>query len=342
MADVLRIEDLIVRYRVHRSSGGITYGKRDVEAVAGVSLSVAESETFALVGESGSGKTSIAMAVAGLAPVSDGRVVIDGTDVTNLPPKRAIALRRRVALLFQDAVGSLSPRLSIRALISEALAVRDVPKSDWKSEGRRLINLVGLHTDILDRFPHQLSGGQARRVGIARALALDPRIILADEPTAGLDVSIQGEVINLLVRLQGEFGLSILLISHNLNVVRLVAQRIGIMYLGRIVEHGDAAAVFKHPTHPYTHGLLAANLAADPDIEWRGPEVRGDVPSLLDRPRGCEFHPRCSWATDRCMREVPAHVIGLAGQSATCHHPLDKKQVADRALARGLVQAAED
>ncbi len=322
MGEVLALDDLYVRYPARRKTAGWRSRRCEVEAVAGVTLSIAEGETFALVGESGSGKTSTAMAIIGLAPISAGRLVLGGTEVQDLSKGQASAVRKNTVMLFQDAVGSLSPRLTVRSLIVEALKLRNVPRREREAECNRLLALVGLRKDLLQRYPHQLSGGQARRIGIARALALNPNLILADEPTAGLDVSVQGEVINLLVRLQGELGLSILMISHNLNVVRLMAQRVGIMYLGRLVEEGAAASIFSEPRHPYTSALLAANLKPDPSIEWHRPQVKGEVPSLFDRPSGCEFHPRCFRSTEVCKVEFPVKTAEAPGHHVHCHWPL--------------------
>lgn len=322
MGEVLGLVDLRVQYSVRVRNAGWRGRNRRIEAVAGVDLSIAEGETYALVGESGSGKTTIAMAVAGLVPISHGRLSIAGTAVQGLAGDQVAALRRNVVMLFQDAVGSLSPRLTVRSLIAEALRLRGMTNREHGAECQRLLALVGLRKDVMQSYPHQLSGGQARRVGIARALALEPKLILADEPTAGLDVSVQGEVINLLVRLQGELGLSILMISHNLNIVRLMAGRVGIMYLGRLVEQGPASSIFAEPLHPYTAALLAANLYPDPEIEWRRPQVKGEVPSLVDRPSGCEFHPRCFRSTDLCKTTVPTEVVREPDHHAFCHWPL--------------------
>ena len=322
MAEVLNLAGIHIRYRVRVRNAGWRNRMREIEAVAGVDLAISEGETYALVGESGSGKTSIAMAVAGLVPISQGRLAIAGTTVEGLSGDQARALRRNVVMLFQDAVGSLSPRLTVRSLIAEALRLRGVTNKERDGECRRLLSLVGLRTDLMQSYPHQLSGGQARRVGIARALALEPKLILADEPTAGLDVSVQGDVINLLVRLQRELGLAVLMISHNLNIVRLIAGRVGIMYLGRIVEQGPAASVFSAPLHPYTSALLAANPHPDPEVEWRPPQVKGEVPSLVERPSGCEFHPRCFHASELCKTTFPSKVVGDPERHAYCHWPL--------------------
>jgi oligopeptide/dipeptide ABC transporter ATP-binding protein len=229
--------------------------------------------------------------------------------------------------MFQDPVGSLSPRLTIRSLIVEPFKIHGLSDRELDAEAKRLLEMVGLSVDFAGRFPHQLSGGQARRVGVARALALDPKMIIADEPTAGLDVSVQGEVLNLLARLQQELGLAILIITHNLNVVRHITDRMAIMYLGRFVEHGPTEEVFYRPRHPYTQALLSANPEPDPDAVSSRVEISGEVPSLMNRPAGCEFHTRCPYAQDRCTGEAPqvteeAATLDTGRRAYTCHFPL--------------------
>jgi peptide/nickel transport system ATP-binding protein len=227
-----------------------------------------------------------------------------------------------MAMMFQDPVGSLSPRLTVRSLISEPLAIHGAGPQDRDAEARRLLGLVGLPTDFGSRFPHELSGGQARRVGVARALSLNPRLVIADEPTAGLDVSVQGEILNLMNRLQQELGLAYLLITHNLPIVRHVSDRLAVMYLGRLVETGPTDQVFARPAHPYTHGLLAAQPHPDPERRRMTAELSGEVPSLRNRPPACEFHTRCPFAQQIC-REVAPELREIApGRQTRCHFPL--------------------
>lgn len=293
-----------------------------IDAVAEVSLSVPEGGAFGLVGESGSGKTTLGRAVMGLVPVWSGAIHLAGAAL----PKHGIALktwRRQVAMTFQDPAGSLSPRLNVQTLITEPLRIHGMASRDLGAEARRLISLVGLAADFLGRYPHELSGGQARRVGIARALALEPRLLIADEPTAGLDVSVQGEVLNLLTRLRGELGIALLLITHNLAAVRLSAERLGVMYMGRLVETGPTGAVFRNPAHPYTAALLAAIPVADP-TRHRERAVAGEVPSLMRRPTGCEFHARCPRAEARCRTEAPEPREIAPRHGARCHFPLSQ------------------
>jgi len=332
---LLETQNVRVRFRVAGPLQALARGIRDpfIDAVADVGFSIAEGETFALVGESGSGKTTLARAILGLVDVHSGSIKFQGRELTTLPSRDWKGVKRSVAMTFQDPNGSLSPRLSVRSLITEPFRIHGLKGRDLNAECSRLLTLVGLPTDFADRFPHQLSGGQARRVGVARALALDPKLLLADEPTAGLDVSVQGEILNLLARLQDNLGLSMLIVTHNLNVVRHVTDRMAIMYLGRFVEQGRTEDIFHHPRHPYTAALLSANPTADPQAHRDRIDLAGEVPSLMNRPSGCEFHPRCHRASDRCCHQAPALSFEqsgdpsaaderLANRSFTCHNPM--------------------
>jgi len=324
MSALLSVRDLRVRFAL---SGGLKQiaGVKPsfVDVVHGVSLDISPGETLAIVGESGSGKTTLAMALCGLAPVVAGEVRFKGRKLQRDRNKRLCPDRQRVALMFQDPVGSLSPRMTIRKALAEPFLIHPVKSTDPDREALRLLSLVGLGEDFADRYPHQLSGGQARRVGVARALALRPDVLVADEPTAGLDVSIQGEILNLLSRLQQEMGLGILFITHNLNVVRHVADRMAIMYLGRFIEQGDSRAVFANPRHPYTAALLSANPSPDPDAQTRRIELLGEVPGLLNRPSGCEFHTRCPRARKLCESSFPGLTGTGAGHDFNCHFPIE-------------------
>jgi oligopeptide/dipeptide ABC transporter ATP-binding protein len=326
MADVLAVEGLQVRFRVKSGIAAVLdrAGPAFIEAVSDVSLRIAEGETFALVGESGSGKTTLALSVAGLVRPRRGRIRFGGQDLEGLSDRALKTHRRHMALMFQDPVGSLSPRLSVRSLITEPFKIHGLAARDLDAEARRLLKMVGLGDDFADRFPHQLSGGQARRVGVARALALSPRLIIADEPTAGLDVSVQGEILNLLRQLKKDLGISILIITHNLSVVRHIADRMAIMYLGRFVEEGPTQAIFVQPRHPYTLALLSATLEPDAEGTADAIELEGEVPSLLERPAGCEFHTRCPFVRDRCRGERPSPTQLAANRSLTCHYPVEK------------------
>ena len=322
---LLQVRDLSVRFPVgsllERLSGS---NQGYIEAVAGVSFDLAPGETLALVGESGSGKTTLARALLGLVPVHGGSVRLEEEELVGRSERSMRQVRRQVAMMFQDPSGSLSPRLTVRRLIAEPFKIHGIRDRDRRAEADRLLRLVGLTPEFGDRYPHQLSGGQARRVGVARALALDPKLILADEPTAGLDVSVQGEILNLLNRLQDELGLSMLVITHNLNIVRHIADRMSIMYLGRFVEQGPTTEILRVPRHPYTLALLSANPEPDPDAALERIELVGEVPSLVQRPPGCEFHPRCPFARTDCATNVPALAPGEGDPSRrfACHYPV--------------------
>jgi oligopeptide/dipeptide ABC transporter ATP-binding protein len=324
MSSLLSVRDLKVRYPV---GGGLgTVLKKDqptfVDVVHGVSMDINRGETIAVVGESGSGKTTLAMALCGLAPVLDGVVEFDGQAVDC--DKRGFLKpdRRKIALMFQDPIGSLSPRMMVRKLLAEPFCINGMASSPADEKALNLLDMVGLGHDFADRYPHQLSGGQARRVCVARALALEPELLIADEPTAGLDVSVQGEVLNLLTSLQQKMGLGIMIITHNLNIVRHVAGEMAIMYLGRFVEQGDSQNIFDHPRHPYTAALLSANPSSDPDAAIDRIELTGEVPGLLHRPTGCEFHTRCPHVQQKC-RDIFPKPSSLSGQqSFKCYFPL--------------------
>ncbi len=330
MAEMLTVENLRVRFRAR--TPWLARLKRTspsfIEAVCGVSFGIGEGETYALVGESGSGKTTLAFALTGLVKVDSGSIRFRGEELRGLSDRALKTHRRHMALMFQDPVGSLSPRLSVQSLLTEPFKIHGVEGVDRNSEARRLLSVVGLSSDIAARYPHQLSGGQARRVGVARALALSPKLLVADEPTAGLDVSVQGEVLNLLGGLKKQLGISILIITHNLSIVRHVADRMAIMYLGRFVEEGPTEAVFANPRHPYTLALLSATPEPDPDAVLKEIELHGEVPSLLERPTGCEFHPRCPFARPRCRQLPPPITQVNEGHWLSCHYPVEEGYLA--------------
>ena len=259
---------------------------KHIDAVAGVSVTVHEGQTVAVVGESGSGKTTLIRAIGGLQQAQSGSIRFRDQELRGIAESAYRPLRRDITMMFQDPVGSLSPRKTVKSLLTEPFRIHGMSDRDLNAEARRLLEMVNLPVDFASRYPYQLSGGQARRVGVARALALNPKLILADEPTAGLDVSVQGELLNLLRRLQDDLGVAILMITHNLSVVRHVADRVSIMYLGRIIEQGPTEAVFKSPHHPYTLALLSANPEPDPDAALNRVALVGEPPSLLRRPTG--------------------------------------------------------
>ncbi|MFD1984352.1 ABC transporter ATP-binding protein [Mesorhizobium newzealandense] len=328
MSALLNVQDLRVRFRTMGSLKALTTGTADpfIDAVCGVSFEIRKGETLALVGESGSGKSTIARTIIGLQPAVSGGIRFDGEELIGLKAAERKSYLRRMTMMFQDPVGSLSPRLTVQSLLIEPSRIHGVSTRDRGAEAERLLRMVGLPADFGRRYPHQLSGGQARRVGVARALALNPDLIIADEPTAGLDVSVQGEVLNLLARLQDELGIAILIITHNLNVVRHMADRMAIMYLGRIVEIGSTQDIFDQPRHPYTQALISANPVPDPDAVLNRIEIKGEVPSMLRRPSGCEFHTRCQYAQDICSRVFPrdADSSDDPAHSFKCHFPLKR------------------
>jgi oligopeptide/dipeptide ABC transporter ATP-binding protein len=293
-----------------------------VPVLCDVSLSVARGESVALVGESGSGKTTLARAVMGLQRITGGSVAFQGERVAG---RRGLArLRRQAAMMFQDATASLSPRLPVGYLVIEPLLVHGQPVTH--STARDLLAMVGLPPAMAARYPHELSGGQARRVGVARALALRPRLVIADEPTAGLDVSVQAEVLNLMSDLRADMRLAYLVITHNLALVRHVADRIVVLYLGRVVEEGPTVRVFAAPAHPYTASLIAAEPRPDPRLRRADLAIRGEVPSILRRPKGCEFHTRCPLAQGICRTSPPDLAPLAPGRRARCHFPLNQNQ----------------
>lgn len=321
---LLEVDNLRVRFRTMGLVKSLFLGIKDphVDAVLDVSLRLERGETLGLVGESGSGKTTLGRAILGLLPVQSGSVAFDGQAITSLPEKAMRKLRQNMSMMFQDPVGSLSPRQTVRSLITEPFDIHRKGHYDATTEAERLCDMVNLPRNFLSRYPHELSGGQARRVGVARALALEPRLIIADEPTAGLDVSVQGEVLNLMRDLQDRQGLAYLIITHNLPVVRHIADRLAIMYLSRIVEQGDCDAIFDKPAHPYTEALVHGIPMPDPDKRRELVSIEGEVPSLANRPSGCEFHPRCKYARERCRVERPGDQILSDGRTIQCHFPL--------------------
>jgi peptide/nickel transport system ATP-binding protein len=338
MTELLEVQDLRVRFRTAGLVQGLLKGLDDpfIDAVMKVSFSLAAGETFGLVGESGSGKTTLGRAIIGLVQAQEGNIRFEGKELVGLKDSEYRDIRRNIAMMFQDPIASLSPRKKVRSQIAEPFKIHNIKDKDPDKEARRLLKLVGLHEGFLEAYPHQLSGGQARRVGVARALSLDPKVIIADEPTAGLDVSVQGEILNLMNRLQRELGLSYLIITHNLPVVRHVSDRLAIMYLGRFVEQGTTTEIFEKPAHPYTLGLLAAVPEPDPDKRRDKLELEGEIPSLMNRPKGCEFHTRCPFAQEKCLNEAPEYKEVAPGHFASCHFPFpdpaDAKAVGRHAM----------
>lgn len=325
MSMLLEAENVRIRFRSKDRLRALIDRDRDpyIDAVCGVSLKLEQGETLALIGESGAGKTTLARSVIGLITPQEGSIHFQGQELCGLSDSAFKPFRRDIAMMFQDPVGCLSPRITVRSLITEPFKIHSIRNCDLNVETKRLLEMVGLSEDFAGRYPHQLSGGQARRVGVARALALSPKLIIADEPTAGLDVSVQGEVLNLLAHLQEELAVSFLIITHNLSVVRHISDRMAIMYLGRFVEQGLTDEIFARPRHPYTQALLSANPNPDPDAPKEQVVLKGEIPSLMNRPQGCEFHPRCPFMKDQCRNEFPTVSTVKPGHLLSCHFPIE-------------------
>jgi oligopeptide/dipeptide ABC transporter ATP-binding protein len=302
---LLEVEKLRVHFRMQEGWG---IGRRGVlRAVDGVSFTVTEGETLGLVGESGCGKSTLGRAILRLVGVTAGKVRFAGTDVLKLSPRRMRGFRRYMQVIFQDPFGSLNPRLTVGDIVGEAMLVHRLVRSQeaMVERVRELLSRVGLPEDALGRYPHEFSGGQRQRIAIARALALSPRFIVADEPLAALDVSIQTQIVNLLRALQREMGLSFLFIGHDLRMIEYLADRVAVMYLGRFVELAPKRVLFDRPVHPYTRALLAAVPIADPERNRQRIVLGGDVPNPVDPPPGCHFHPRCPEALPACQKDRP-------------------------------------
>jgi oligopeptide transport system ATP-binding protein len=301
---LLEVSDLVKHYPVR--SGLLRRRIGTVHAVDGVSFSLGIGQTLGLVGESGCGKSTVARSVLRLVEPTSGRIHIDGTDITHLKKSELRPIRRSMQIVFQDPFASLNPRMTAGDIVGEPLSVHGLAAGREKRERvARLFEQVGLRPDQMKNYPHQFSGGQRQRICIARALALGPRLIVCDEPVSALDVSIQAQVINLLIDLQREQNFSYLFIAHDLAVVAHISHRVAVMYLGRIVEIADKSELFRNPRHPYTQALLASVPLADPRSKRLKPLVDGDVPSSVNRPSGCAFHTRCRYAIDRCKMERP-------------------------------------
>jgi peptide/nickel transport system ATP-binding protein len=298
-----------------------------VKAVDDVSYSVMPGETFGLVGESGCGKSTTARLVLKLMSVTGGQVIFDGRDITGLDGETVRALRKEMQIVFQDPYASLNPRMTVRQIIAEPMVVQGTSKSDADKRVDDLLLMCGLAREHGSRYPHEFSGGQRQRVGVARALANKPKLVFLDEPVSALDVSIQAQIVNLLEDLQKELGLTYVFIAHDLSVVAHISDRIGVMYLGKIVEVGKRSEVFNNPRHPYTKALLSAVPLPDPIQERERKRDRivlqGDIPSAANPPSGCRFRTRCWKATDLCAAEEPMLVMpaGSSGQAVACHFP---------------------
>ncbi|RJQ70799.1 ATP-binding cassette domain-containing protein [Pseudonocardiaceae bacterium YIM PH 21723] len=323
MTNLVEIEDLKVHFPIRR---GLFVDRvvGHVYAVDGVDLSIRRGETYGLVGESGCGKSTLGRGLLRLTEPTGGRMVFDGTDLATLKGEDLRRMRRRMQMVFQDPLSSLDPRQSVESILVEGIRVHGLDKGvDLGKTLRDLLTSVGLPHGSLRKYPHEFSGGQRQRIGIARALAVRPDLIVADEPVSALDVSVQAQVINLLEDLQGEFGLTYLVIAHDLAVVRHIADRVGVMYLGGIVEEAPAHELYTDPLHPYTRALLSAVPVPDPVVEDRRERIllTGDLPSPAAPPAGCRFHTRCPWKqATRCDTERPRLRAVESGHKVACHY----------------------
>jgi oligopeptide transport system ATP-binding protein len=317
-------KDLVKYFPVKKGVFSRTVGH--VRAVDGVSFTIPEGKTLSLVGESGCGKTTTGRMVLNLIPMTSGRVIIDGLKTESLDRKGMLARRKKIQVIFQDPFSSLNPRMSVASMLTEAMKIHRIgTPEERRHRVFELLHLVGLPPESAGRYPHEFSGGQRQRIGIARALAVEPRIIVADEPVSALDVSIQAQILNLLKDLQDELGLTFLFVGHDLSVIRHISSFVAVMYLGRIVELGTVEDIFERPTHPYTKALLGAVPVADPDQRRKRVVLEGDVPSPMNPPPGCHFHPRCPEAVDGCSKRDTALKTIEEGHSVACHvhAPLD-------------------
>jgi oligopeptide transport system ATP-binding protein len=311
---VLEVENLSVHFPVG--------GGRVVRAVDGVSFTLGKGETLGLVGESGCGKSTTARAILRLVPASGGRVRFDDHELLALPEPSLRPLRRKIQMVFQDPYASLSPRRTVRQILTEPLEIHGV--GDVASRRKRvavLLEQVGLPAAMAERYPHEFSGGQRQRIGIARALALDPEVLILDEPVSALDISVRAQVVNLLADLQKERGISYLFVGHDLSLIRHVAHRVAVMYLGRIVELAPAATLYVRPAHPYTHSLLASAPTPDPTCRRQEAPLEGDPPSPMEVPSGCRFHTRCPQVRPECAKNDPALIQIAPGHLAACPFP---------------------
>lgn len=315
---LLKVENLVKSFPIH---GGIFNREvASVKAVQGVSFEINKGETLGLVGESGCGKSTLGRCLMRLHDTTSGKIIYNGKDITHIQGEELREMRRKIQIIFQDPFASLNPRMTIGAILEEPLIIHNLYATAKERQDRihELIDLVGLRREHLNRYPHEFSGGQRQRVGIARALAVNPELIVCDEPVSALDVSIQAQVINLLMELQQKLGLTYIFIAHDLKVVEHVSNRVAVMYLGKVVEMADSEELYKNPKHPYTKALMSAIPVPDPRKKEERIILTGDVPSPINPPSGCHFHPRCPMAIDDCKTIVPTLETKAKDHVASC------------------------
>ena len=329
-APLVEVDDLRVWFPI---TSGVVLDRHvgDVKAVDGVTFSIERGETVGLVGESGCGKSTLGRAILRLYKPTSGRIAFDGQDITKASENELHPVRRKMQMVFQDPYASLNPRHSVSRIVGEPLRAHGIASGkDLARRVSELLRICGLPADAANRYPHEFSGGQRQRIGLARALALNPDFLVCDEPVSALDVSIQAQIINLLTELQRELGLTIIFIAHDLSVVRHICDRVGVMYLGKIVELATGDELFSHPRHPYTGALLSAVPVPDPELAKlkQRQVLLGDVPSPTAPPPGCRFHTRCPKAEGRCSIDEPALEVKDGGNVAACHFPLSGDEIA--------------
>lgn len=331
--DLLVVDGLVKHFAVRGGVFSRVVGA--VRAVDGVSFAIPKGKTLSLVGESGSGKTTAGRSILRLIEPSEGRVLFNGVDLTNLDRREMRRYRKSMQIIFQDPYGSLNPRMTVYNVLSEILSTHKiVPRAHRRERVYEILELVGLPPESADRYPHEFSGGQRQRIGIARALAVEPDLIVADEPISALDVSIQAQILNLMRDLQERLGLTYLFIAHDLSVVRHISDYVAVMYLGRIVERGSVDDIFERPVHPYTKALLAAAPVPNPHLERKRKPLAGDVPSPINPPSGCHFHPRCPDVIGSCS-QIDQYLVEVApGHCAACNVHAPQEEFARCGMSR--------